>query len=387
MNKKIRVLHIITRLAGGGADENTIYTVQELNKKKYRVDLMTGIENLDMMIDNLKFNEDSKLYVIDKMVRNVSPLKDILALNQIYKIIKMNNYDIVHTHIAKAGVLGRTAAELAAVPHIIHSLHGITFPKTIHPFKRIFYLLVERFCALYTDYFLAVGEDIKEKYIKAKVGKSNQYRVIYSGMDLDKFIRAANYEQKMINKIKDEFSIDHDKLIIGCVAALEKRKGHQYLFKVFKRLKEKHDNIMLLVVGRGERKEYLSNLTNELGLTKDIVFTGYRNNIENIFAVIDIKVLTSFWEGLPRVLIQAAAMKIPIVSFAAEGVSEIVKDGKNGYIIDIYDTKDFYEKLSALIKDPNLRKIMGENQVFDIKEKWSYQQMVKKIDHFYRKLL
>ncbi len=387
MNKKIRVLHIITRLAGGGADENTIYTVQKLDKNKYKVDLMTGIENLDVMIDNLQLNEDTELYVIDKMVRNVSPLKDLLALYQIYKIIKMNNYDIVHTHIAKAGVLGRTAAKLAAVPHIIHSLHGITFPKTIHPLKGFFYLLVERFCALYTDYFLAVGEDIKEKYIKAKVGQIDQYRVVYSGIDLDKFIKAANYEQNKKNKIKDELSIDHNKLIIGCVAALEKRKGHQYLFEVFKRLKEKYDNILLLIVGRGERKEHLSNLVDELNLTEDIIFTGYRNDIEDIFAIIDIKVLTSFWEGLPRVLIQAATMKIPIVSFAAEGVSEIVEDGKNGFIVDIYDTDDFYEKLSVLIKDSTLRKKMSQYLDINIKNKWSYQQMVKKIDHFYRQLL
>src|SRR5690554_5207855 len=158
--KRVKVLHIITRLAYGGGDENTLYTVNGMHGSDYDMDLMIGEENKLEMLDDFGLAEGVELIKIPGLVRDVSPANDLRALVTIYRIIKRKKYDIVHTHIAKAGVLGRLAARMAGVPLIIHGIHGITFPQTIHPLKRWVFCLIERFCGSFTDFFIPVGEDM-----------------------------------------------------------------------------------------------------------------------------------------------------------------------------------------------------------------------------------
>lgn len=385
-SNKIKVLHIITRLAGGGADENTIYIIENLDQEVYKVDLITGSQNLDSMINSINLPQDSKLYKVENLIRNIAPIKDLKAFIDIYKIIKKNKYDIVHTHIAKSGVLGRLAAKVAKVPLIIHSVHGITFPDTISPFSRLLFLNIERLIGFITDLFLPVGEDIKNKYIDAKIGNPENYKIIYSGMELVLYQKAKNYSMSKKNEIKDELSIERDKVVIGCVSSLEERKGHKYLLEVFKRLKRDYDNIVLVIAGTGNEKNNLTETVKKYNIEDDVIFTGYRDDIENIFSIMDIKVLTSLWEGLPKVLIQAAYMSIPIVTFDVEGVREVIDNGKNGFITDVLDLEDFYNKLSLLIKDKDLRKKMSQYSNINEENRWDYSNMVKEIEKVYQSL-
>ena len=384
---KIKVLHIITRVVNGGADENTLFTINGLNKDEYEIDLLAGSESEKEILERISLENNITFYQIDSLVRNISLHNDIKALFKIYKIIKENNYDIVHTHIAKAGVLGRIAAKIAGVPHIIHGVHGITFPDQINIFKRELFKNIERLCGLFTDKFITVGDDMKQKYINAKVGNPKDYTTIRSGMELSQFINAADNEQKKILSLKEDLGLKDDDLLIGMVSKLEKRKGYKYFLEVAKDIVEEFPNVKFLIIGNGSEYDTLVKKVNRMNLNNNVIFTGYRTDIADVFSILDIKVLTSLWEGLPRVLVQAAAVAKPIVTFNVDGAWEIVDEGKNGYIVPMRDTKAMTRKLKLLIKDDKLRRKMGKCSQEKVSNDWTIENMVKETDRLYKSLV
>jgi len=384
---KIKVLHIITRVVNGGADENTLFTINGLNKNEYKIDLLAGSESEKEILERISLENNITFYQIDSLVRDISLHNDIKALFKIYKIIKENNYDIIHTHIAKAGVLGRIAARMAGVPHIIHGVHGITFPDQINIFKRELFKNIERICGLFTDEFITVGDDMKQKYINAKVGKPEDYTTIRSGMELSQFINAADNEQKKIINLKEDLGLKDDDLLIGMVSKLEKRKGYKYFLEVAKDIVEEFPNVKFVIIGNGSEYDRLVKKVNKMNLNSNVVFTGYRTDIADVFSILDIKVLTSLWEGLPRVLVQAAAVAKPIVTFNVDGAWEIVDEGKNGYIVPMKDTKAMARKLKLLIKDDKLRRKMGKCSQEKVSNDWTIENMVKETDRLYKSLV
>jgi len=384
---KIKVLHIITRVVNGGADENTLFTINGLNKNEYKIDLLAGSESEKEILERISLENDITFYQIDSLVRNISLHNDLKALFKIYKIIKENNYDIVHTHIAKAGVLGRIAAKIAGVPHIIHGVHGITFPDQINIFKRELFKNIERLCGLFTDKFITVGDDMKQKYINAKVGNPKDYTTIRSGMELSQFINAADNEQKKILSLKEDLGLKDDDLLIGMVSKLEKRKGYKYFLEVAKDIVEEFPNVKFLIIGNGSEYDRLVKKVNRMNLNNNVIFTGYRTDIADVFSILDIKILTSLWEGLPRVLVQAAAVAKPIVTFNVDGAWEIVDEGKNGYIVPMKDTKAMTRKLKLLIKDDKLRRKMGKCSQEKVSNDWTIENMVKETDRLYKSLI
>lgn len=384
---KIKVLHIITRVANGGADENTLFTINGLNKNEYDIDLLAGSESEKEILERISLKSDIDYFKIDSLVRDISLHNDIRALFEIYKIIKENNYDIVHTHIAKAGVLGRLAAKMAGVPHIIHGVHGITFPDQINIIKRELFKNIERFCGLFTDKFITVGEDMKQKYIQARVGKPDEYITIRSGMELSQFINAADNDSKKIINLKNEIGLKNDDLIIGMVSKLEKRKGYKYYLRVAKKVVESFPNVKFLIIGNGPEYKRLVKKTKKMNLDKNIIFTGYRTDIADVFSILDVKVLTSLWEGLPRVLVQAAAVAKPIVTFDVDGAWEIVEEDKNGFIVPMRDIEAMTNKLKLLIEDKRLRERMGEFSQEKVSNAWTIENMVKETDKVYKNLI
>ncbi|MFW6022666.1 MAG: glycosyltransferase family 4 protein [Halanaerobiaceae bacterium] len=384
--RQIKVLHIITRLANGGADENTLYTIKGLDPSIYDIDLMTGEENNPEMMANLNLPDSIKLYKVKGLLRDISPYNDISACYRMYKIIKSNNYDIVHTHIAKAGVLGRLAAKMAGVPIIIHGIHGTTFPETIHPVKQFLFKSVERICGNFTDYFIPVGEDMKQKYLKAGIGDVSRCQTVYSGMELDKFINAANYSHQEVLKIRRSLGISDDSIVIGNVSKIQERKGFKYYLRLAQSIIKKYDNVDFMIVGSGPDEENIREMCENMGLSDRVIFTGHRTDVEDMFACFDIKVLTSLWEGLPRVLVQAAAVGKPIVTFDVDGAWEIVEEGKNGYVVPMKDIDAMASRIECLIDDKDLRTRMGVYSRQKVSNLWSVDHMVSDIDNIYNKL-
>ncbi|MCD6319965.1 MAG: glycosyltransferase family 4 protein [Candidatus Desulfofervidaceae bacterium] len=380
---RVAVLHIVTRfLKWGGAERNTYYSIQGLDRERYDVDLAIG---RDSQLDLLENYEHGQVLQIDSLVRDPNPLLDLGALFRLYRLIKSGNYDIVHTHTGKAGILGRIAARIARVPIIIHGLHGtMTSPN---PVLDKIYLFLDRFTGRFTDCFISVGEDLKQRYIKRKIGDPSKYRVIHSGMDLNAFYKAGDLPKPAVIKKRRELGVADDELAVGMVASLEPRKGHKYAISAIRELIQHHTNIKLLFVGDGWYRAKLEELVRQNGLEDSIIFTGYREDIAEVIATFDIVILTSLWEGLPQVLVQSAAVGKPIVTFDVEGAEEVVQDGVNGFIVPLKDVDALVEKVEYLLSGMERAMAMGRQGRKIIGEQWTVETMQEKTRQLYEELL
>jgi glycosyltransferase involved in cell wall biosynthesis len=312
-------------------------------------------------------------------------VKDFRTLISLYRLARRNRYDIVHTHIAKAGILGRLAARAAGVPVTIHSLHGITFPPTIHPVARSFYTLLERLAATCTTHYISVGEELVSLYRGKGIGRPEGFTIIRSGMDLNYF-RHVRERTPVLASLRREMGIRDGESVIGYVAALEPRKGHVYCTEAAAKIVQKHPETRFLFVGEGHLKKRLIEDVRERGLENRIVFTGYRDDIAEIMALFDIKVFTSLWEGLPQALVQSAAIGIPIVSFDTTGVREIVHDGSNGYVVPMKDVEALTRKVCSLLDDLSKAREMGLQGRHIVNSDWEISTMVGKTAEVYRRL-
>lgn len=367
-------------MRSGGAERNTYFTIKGLDKEKYQVDLVIGGES-EVIPKDLEIN----VIKINSLKRNINLISEIRAFFKLYKLIKESGYHLVHTHQSKAGMLGRLSAKMARTPIIVHTLHGPLFYPNLNPISRWIYQKLEKFSARYTDWFISVGEDLKNYYLKAEVGKPEKYSIIRSGMSLEKFRQAARFSENEIVKIKKRLGPNLGDPIVGMVAALERRKGYQYAIQVAREIVKKHPRVKFLFVGEGNFRSPLEKIVERTGLKDSIIFTGFRKDVERIMACFDILILSSLArEGLPQVLVQGAILGKPIVSFDVFGASELIKE--NGFIVPLKDTKAMIQKIDYLLSDLERAKIIGEKGKNLVNENWEIETMVKKINQLYEAL-
>ena len=386
LNRKIRVAHLIAGIGTGGTGENTLFTIEGLDKKKYHIDLVVGEE---LRKDKLKriLNKKINLIQIRPFKTRHNFLYDPILLLKLIGLFKRGRYDIVHTHATKSGILGRIAARIAGVPIIIHGLHVNALEVFDSKFINITTILLEKITSKFTDAHISVSAVVSNKYLEYGIGKRIKYFTVRSGMELNKFFNAkGNVDNQQKRK---ELGLTGKCFIIGNVGRLEASKGHHFLFQAIKEILKlrKDQPIKLLVIGEGGEKEKLIKYTKELNLEKNIIFTGYRKDVEKLMALMDIFVLTSLREGLPRVLVQAAAVGIPSIAFNVDGVSEILKDNYNGFLIEPTDIKQLVERIIKYIDNKELIRIHGKNGQNVVRNRWSIEGMVRKIDQIYSHLV
>ncbi len=330
--KPIRVLHIITRMIVGGAQENTLLSVIGLDAMpEYEVTLMSGIDKgregelLSMA------REKCRLIIVPEMGRSINPFSDLIAFWKIYNLIRKGRYHIVHTHSSKAGVLGRIAAWLAGTPIIVHTLHSLVFHDYQPWFINKSWRGIKKMCAPITDFFISVSEIIVQKAIKAGVDKPEKFRTIYSGMELDWFLN-AKFDSK---KVRHDFGIPEDAPVVGKIARLFPLKGHDQLMDAAPEIVKRIPNVRFFLIGDGILFEHLQKRATEYGILENFVFAGLidRKRIPEMISAMDVVVHTSLREGLARVLPQALAMGKPCVSFDIDGAPEVVINDKTGYLV------------------------------------------------------
>jgi len=386
LNRKIKVAHIITRIITGGAEENTLYTIKGLDKKKYDIDLIVGEEFRKDIYNNFK-NNDFCIIQLKGLKGKLNFLYDPIVLIKLINLFKKNQYDIVHTHLTKIGILGKIASRISGVPIVIHGLHGSAFQAFNSKLLNWALIFFERITSKYTDAYISVSRILSEKYIKEGIGKRENHFTVFSGMNLDKFY----YSRKKINRRKKlaDLGISLDCFIIGNVATLEPRKGHKFLIDAFKKVIEKHKNksIKLIIVSDGYERENLVNYVDKLNLKEKVIFTGYREDIEELMAIMDVFVLASLREGLPRVLVQAAAVGIPLIAFNVDGVPEIIKNNYNGFLVRPKDVEELADRIIRYINNMELISLHGQRGREFVKGKWSIEDMVNKIDGIYQELI
>ena len=386
MGRKIKIAHIIARMITGGADENTLFTMEGLNKNKYEVDLITG-EELDKSIFGKVKNNNFNIIQIKGLKWKLNFWYDPIVLFKLIKLLKKKRYDIVHTHTTKAGILGRIAAGITGVPIIVHGLHGSTFEAFDSGLLNWLLFCFEKLTGRFTDAYVSVSKVLSETYIKKGIGKKENYHTVYSGMELDTFYGVRG--KINCRKKQMDLGIDSEDFVIGNVARLEMRKGHKFLIDAFEKVIEERKgcSLKLLIIGEGEEKENLENYVKKANLGDKIIFTGYREDVEELMALMDIFVLTSLREGLPRVLVQTAAVGIPSVAFNVDGVSEIIMDNYNGFLVEVKDLEQLENRIVRYINNKELVLLHGRNGREFVENKWSIEGMVDRIDKIYQKLI
>ena len=384
--KPVRVLHIITRMIVGGAQENTLLSVVGLDAMpEYEVTLLSGIDKGREGELLSQARETTNLIVLPEMGRSINPLSDLIAFWKLYKLIKAGRYTIVHTHSSKAGVLGRIAAWLAGTPIVVHSLHSLVFHDYQPWLVNRAWWLAKKICAPLTDFYISVSQVIVEKAIAAGIAKPEKFRTIYSGMELDWFLN-ANFDAE---KIKKEFAIPLDAPVVGKIARLFPLKGHDQLMDAAPEIVKRVPNVRFFLIGDGILLEHLQQRAIEYGILDNFVFAGLieRERIPEMISAMDVVVHTSLREGLARVLPQSLAMGKPCVAFDIDGAREVVINDFTGYLVDAFDSNGLADGVARLLENDDLRTKFGENGKRHVDPNFRAEKMVADIAEVYEMLL
>ncbi|MBS1807103.1 MAG: glycosyltransferase family 4 protein [Acidobacteria bacterium] len=382
----MRVLHIITRMIVGGAQENTLLSVEGLDQlPEYEVTLLSGIDNGPEGDLLERARRTTRLIIVPELGRNINPLSDVIAFWKLFRLIRAGRYHIVHTHSSKAGVLGRIAAKLAGTPIIVHTLHSLVFHEYQPWLINRLWWGMKKICAPITDYFISVSSVISQKALAAGIGRMEQYATIYSGMELDWFLK-ADVDPLAIRR---EFGIPDNALVVGKVARLFPLKGHDQLMDAAPAIVAQHPNVRFFLIGDGILYDHLRERARQLGILDNFVFAGLipRERIPQMLSAMDVLVHTSLREGLARVLPQALAMGKPCVSFDIDGAPEVVLPEQTGYLVAPGDSAGLAAAVARLLADSQLRARMGEAGRKLVDPAFRAETMVQQIAAVYEKLL
>ena len=383
MATPIRVLHPITRLIIGGAQENTMLTAQLLRENGWDVDVVSGPQtgSEGSLIETVR-ERGIPLILEPTLVREVNPVKDFLAIFRLARLMRQGQYQIVHTHSSKAGIVGRWAAKLAGVPIIVHTVHGWGHHDYQHPLVRFYYILLEKLTLPITDKLIAVTSKDIDKGLRDGIGQRGDYVVIRSGIELDRF----GHPQVQRDETRAAWGIPLDAPLIGSVTRLSPQKAPLDFVRAAALVAQRYPNAYFMMVGDGPLRSEVEQLAAELGIAERLVLTGLRRDVPELLAAFDLFALSSLWEGLPRVLLQAMATSLPIVATACDGSAEAIETGVNGFLVPPGEPAQLAERLCQLLDQPALAQQMGAAGYARVEE-FSDRGMVKAIAALYAELL
>jgi glycosyltransferase involved in cell wall biosynthesis len=376
--QRVKLLYVITKLELGGAQKQLLNLIRGLDKEKFTPFLFTAKEGLilneTLSIPGLTVKTSKWLE------RPINPLKDFLALFEVYQFIKKNKITIVHTHSSKAGILGRLAARLAKVRFLIHTVHGWSFNDYQPLVLRRLFIFLERIVGKFTDRIIVVSYHDKEKGMNNGIGKEGKYVIIRYGIDYTEF-------RKRNQNIRRELGINLDDLLVTNISCLKPQKSPLDFVKLSSLVNQNLPNVKFLLVGDGQLRENIEGFISRFGLKHNFILTGWRQDIPEILSATDILVLTSLWEGLPIVALEAMAVGLPVVATSTGGVEEVVIDGETGFIVAQKDMYKMSERLATLLKDSDLKRRMGENAKNNLDSNFTIQEMVKNNQSLYENLI
>ena len=384
--KKYKIVHIVTRLDFGGAQFNTLYTASHLDPFRFEVSLLAGPGGTME-----KIPEDISVNVIPELRRSINPYYDIKALSALASRLKEIKPDLVHTHSSKAGILGRIAARMAGVPFIVHTFHGFGF----HPYQnaavRNLYVMLEKYCASFSSALVFVSKSNQEYAVSLGIGSSDKYNLIRSGIKLSRYPVRAD-RRKLLESLGADKSFTESEsaakkiVVVSSIGNSKPQKNPADFIHAASELIKKRPDLLFVFAGGGEELGKFRNMVRELGIERQFILPGWRQDSAEILSVSDIYAMTSLWEGLPLSLVEAFASGLPAVCYRADGVTDILKDGVNGFSAEKKDIADFTEKLGKVIDDPVLRKKLAAGAAETDLSEFDIDFMVRSQEELYMRL-
>ena len=385
--RPIRVLRVIARLNVGGPALHVTYLARGLAERGYDTTLVAG---------DVGRGEASMAFVTDRagveivrlrgLSRELSPARDAIAAWRLARIIREVKPDVVHTHTAKAGAVGRAAALLSGPrrrPVVVHTFHGHVLRGYFGRAGTQVFRAIETALARVTDRLVAVSPEVRDELVGLGVAPREQFSVIRLGIELEPRVAFDGD----VAEVRRRHGIGAETFVVGWFGRMTAVKRTGDLLTMLAALRERGIDALLLLVGDGDDRERLEQGAHDLGLARSCLFLGYQEEVAPWYAVCDAVVLTSASEGTPVTLIEALAAGRSVVATTVGGVPDVVDDGETGFLVGPGDTDALAERLALLAHDPARREEMGRLGRERVLRRYAVERLVEDVDALYRELL
>ena len=382
----MKIVHIITRLILGGAQENTLLTVEGLHHAYHDdVTLITGpAEGPEGDLFGRAKALGLKVEVMPELIRAVRPATDWKAYRLLRKSIRGLRPEVVHTHSSKAGILGRAAAWDERVSAVVHTIHGLPFGPSERALKNRLYIGLERWAAKRCHAIVSVCDAMTEQALAAKVGRPEIYRTVYSGMDVDSFLNPPRSRED----VRRELGLKDDDVAFGTVARLFERKGHDDILASAPEVLKANPKVRFVFIGDGILRDKLIEETERLGVRNAFHFVGLvpPGKIPELLNAVDAVVHPSLREGLARVLPQALLVGRPVISYDVDGAREVVLP-ETGFLLKPRDIPALTAAILTLAANPTMRDAMGREGRRRFADQFRAETMTRELRSLYAEVL
>jgi glycosyltransferase involved in cell wall biosynthesis len=383
----MKIVHVITRLILGGAQENTLLTVEGLHHSHGDdVTLVTGpAEGPEGDLFDRASRQGLKVELLPELVRPVRPGTDLRAYRKLRAIFRRLRPDVVHTHSSKAGILGRAAAWDEKVPAVVHTIHGLPFGPSESLARNRLYIALERWAARRCHALVSVCDAMTTQALAARVGRPEQYTTIYSGMEVEAFLNPPPSR----NALREKLTLQPHHVAFATVARLFERKGHDDILAVAPDVLRANPDVRFIWIGSGIWRERLEAEAARLGVRHAIHFTGLvpPDQIPELLSACDAVVHPSLREGLARVLPQALLTGRPAISYDIDGAREVVISGETGCLTPPRDLPALRDAILELASDRSLRHRLGAEGRHRFAHQFRHETMVDQLRTLYLRLL
>ena len=381
----MRIVHVITRLIIGGAQENTLLTVEGLHHQYHDdVTLLTGpAEGPEGDLFNRAKQAGLKVDVFPELVRPIRPTVDLRAYRELRAAFRRLKPDVVHTHSSKAGILGRAAAWHERVPVVVHTIHGMPFGEFETPLKNRLYIALERWAARRCHAIVSVCDAMTQQALAAGVGRPEQFLTVYSGMDADAFLHPRRLRQD----VRRELGLADDEVAFATVARLFELKGHDDIVAIAADVLACNPKVRFVWIGDGILRDRLVADLDRAGIRGSFILTGLvpPDRIPELLNAVDAVIHPSLREGLARVIPQALLVGRPVISYDIDGAREVVLP-QTGILLKPRDLAGLREATLTLAADPEKRAAMGREGRARFAEQFRHETMTRQLRELYQRL-
>ena len=382
----MKIVHVITRLILGGAQENTLLTVEGLHHRhRDDVTLITGpAEGPEGDLFDRAERGGLNVELMPELVRAIRPSTDLEAYRLLRQAFRRLRPDVVHTHSSKAGILGRAAAWDEKVPLVVHTIHGLPFGPSEKPWRNRLYVGLERWAARRCHAIVSVCDAMTEQALAAGVGRPEQYETIYSGMEVGPFLEPPRSR----DEVRRELGLPDEAVAFATVARLFERKGHEDLLSIAPSVLESNPRVRFVWIGSGILRDRLEAEAERLGVRDAITFTGIvpPGRIPELLNACDAVLHPSYREGLARVLPQGLIVGRPAISYDVDGAREVVTP-ETGILVPFLDRKALAEAVLDLAGDDERRRALGREGRRRFSDQFRHEVMVDRIRSLYERRL
>jgi glycosyltransferase involved in cell wall biosynthesis len=378
----MKVCHVITRLIVGGAQENTILTCEGLNRRGHDVTLITGppLGPEGQLMDRARAG-GYRLIVLDSMRRAISPLRDWAAYRGLLRQLRRLRPDIMHSHSSKAGILARKAAARIDGIRIVHTVHGLPFHRYQRRWLNSLYVALEKRAARRSDAIISVADAMTEQALAAGIGRAEQYATIYSGMEVEPFLKRPSEADRFRQSLK----LPAEAVLVTQVSRLFHLKGHEFIIAAAERIDD--PRVHFCFVGDGILRGQIEAQISSRGLAGRFHLTGLLppGQMPVVMHASDIVVHCSLREGLARALPQAMLAGKPVVSFDIDGAREVV-DQQTGVLLQPEDVGGLKVAIATLAASPEIRARLGSAGRRRCRDMFDHNRMVDQIEDLYGRI-